>query len=143
MPRKEITTIVKQEFGLTVQTIGSDTTTTGSAIDTADYNGGVNVIFFLGTRTDGTFTPSITESDTIGGSYTLVANENLVSQSPLNTAVAPLDQAVLDTSDSTSKVGYVGTKRFIKVAFVSTSVTTGSVAGILVTKLGDVAPVSA
>lgn len=142
MPKSEITTKVKQEFGLNVQTISTDTTTTGSAIDTADYNGGVNVIFFLGTRTDGTYTPLITECATSGGSYTAVADEYLVKQDP-SSDTAPEAQAVLNASNTTSKIGYVGYLRYIKVAFVSSSTSSGSVAGAIVTKLGDVDPVAA
>lgn len=141
MPKSEITTKYKQEFGLNVQTISTSTTTTGSAIDTADYNGGVNIVLFLGTRTDGTYTPLITECDTLAGSYTAVADEYLVKQDP-SSAVAPELQAVLATSNSTSKIGYVGYLRYIKVALVSTTVTSGSVAGAIVSKLGDVDPVS-
>tara|TARA_R110000868_G_scaffold17344_1_gene76322 strand:+ start:7438 stop:7866 length:429 start_codon:yes stop_codon:yes gene_type:complete len=142
MPKKEITTVLKQELALNVQTISSDTTTTSSAISTADYNGGVNIILFLGTRTDGTYTPLITECATSGGSYTAVVDADLVAQDTSSTT-APEAQAVLNTSDTTSKIGYIGVQPFIKVALVSTSTSSGSLAGALVTKLGDVAAVSA
>lgn len=52
------------------------TTQTGSAIDTL-AGGAVDIAFDVGTITDGTFTPSITECDTSGGSYTAVAAANI------------------------------------------------------------------
>jgi len=141
MAKKEITTQLKQEIALNVQAITTDTTTTGSAIDLAAFGAGVNILLFLGTLTDGTYTPLITECATVGGSYTAVADEDLVAQDP-SSATAPEAQAVLSASNTTSKIGYVGAKQFIKVALVSASTSSGSFAGALVVKKGDVAPVA-
>jgi len=143
MPRSETTTRTKPVIGLNIQAITTNTTTTGSAVDTADFNGGVNIVFQAGTLTDGTYTPLITECDTSGGSYTAVADEYLVAQDPSNTsAIAPEAQAALTVSNTVSKIGYIGYKRYIKVALVSTSVTSGGTLAAVVSKLSDVAAIS-
>lgn len=141
MAKKEITTLEKKEIALNIQTISSNTTTTSAAIDTASFGGGINIDFILGTRTDGTYTPLITECATSGGSYTAVDDDYLVKQDT-SSSVAPETQAVLNTSNTNSKIGYVGFKRYIKVAIVSTSVTSGSTICALVSKSADVAPVA-
>ena len=143
MPKSEITTRTKPVIGLNIQAITTNTTTTGSAVDTADFNGGVNIVFQAGTITDGTYTPLITESDTSGGSYTAVSDEYLIPQDTSDATIAPEAQAALTASNSVSKIGYVGYKRFIKAALVSTGVTSGGTLAAVVNKLGDVAPVSA
>lgn len=140
MAKKEITTLEKKEIALNIQTISSNTTITSAAIDTASFGSGINIDFILGTRTDGTYTPLITECDTPSGSYTAVADQDLVAQDTTS-SVAPETQAVLNTSNTNSKIGYLGSKRYIKVAIVSTSVTSGSTICALVSKVANVAPV--
>lgn len=143
MPKAEITTKTKPVIGLNIQAITTNTTTTGSAVDTADFNGGVNIVFQAGTLTDGTYTPYITESDD-NVTYTAVADEYLVAQDPSNVgALAPEAQAALTVSNTVSKIGYVGYKRYIKAALVSTGVTSGGTLGAVVSKIGDVDPVAA
>lgn len=142
MAKKEITTSLAQSMAINAQTISTDTTTTGSAIDLADYDAGVNIIFFSGTVTDGAYTPYITECDTSGGTYTAVADDDLVAQDP-SSSTAPEAQAVLSASNSTSKIGYVGSKQFIKVAYVSASTSSGATSmGAIAVKAGNVLPVS-
>lgn len=142
MAKKEITTLQKPEIALNVQAITTNTTTVGNVIDTAGFGAGINFIFFTGARTDGTLTPAITECDTSGGSYTAVADEYLVKQDPAS-STAPEAQAVLAVANAVSKIGYVGTKRYVKASYVSTSITSGLTAGALVEKVGEVAPVAA
>lgn len=142
MARKEITTGLSQSLALNAQTISTDTTTTGSAIDLAGYDAGVNIVFFIGTVTDGTYTPYITECDTSGGTYTAVADDHLVKQDP-SSSTAPEAQAVLSASNTTSKIGYVGNKRYIKVALVSASTSSGATScGAIAIKAGQVLPVA-
>jgi len=143
MPRKEITTTIERDIALASQTISTSTTTAGSAIDTAGYNGGVNFTFSIATRTDGTYTPAITECETSDGSFTAVDDLYLVKQDP-SSDTAPEAQAALTASNTISKVGYVGYMRYVKASFVSTSVSSGTTgAAINVERLGDFNPVSA
>jgi hypothetical protein len=143
MPRKEITTTIDHDIALTSQSITTSTTTAGTAIDTAGFNGGVNFNFAIGTRTDGTYTPLIEESDDSGSGFTAVDDIYLVKQDP-SSDTAPEAQAALTVSNTTSKVGYVGYKRYVKASIVSSGVTSGTTGAIvLVDKLGDFNPVSA
>lgn len=100
--------------GIGPVSIATNTTTLSAAIDMANYPGWkVLLIAATGTRTDGTYAPSLTESDTSGGAYT---NVPAVSGSVANISAA-------DTSRHSS---YQPTKRFVKAQIVSTSVTTGA-----------------
>ena len=142
MAKKEITTLQKAELALNVQSITTTTTTVGNEIDTASFGSGINFIVFTGARTDGILTPVVTECATSGGSFTAVADEYLVKQDP-SSSTAPEAQAVLSAVNSVAKIGYIGEKRYVKISFVSTSITSGLTAGALVEKVGDVAPVAA
>ncbi len=143
MPRKEITTTIEHDIALNSQTISTSTTTVGNEIDTASYNGGINFNFAIGTRTDGTYTPLIEESDVSGSGYTAVDDLYLVKQDPLS-EVAPELQAVLTVSNTNSKIGYVGYKRYVKCSVVSSGVSSGTTGAFaFVDKLGDFNPVSA
>jgi len=143
MPRKEITTTIDRDLALNSQTISSSTTTVGNEIDTAAFNGGVNFTFSIGTRTDGTYTPAITECDTSGGSFTAVDDLYLVKQDP-SSDTAPEAQAALTASNTVSKIGYVGYLRYVKFSVVSSGVTTGTTGAVaMAERLGDFNPVSA
>lgn len=141
MPRKDITTTLKNQIALNVAAITTSTTTVGNIIDTADYNGGVNFTAFLGVRTDGTFTPLIEDGDVSNLSDAAAVDDAyLVKQNPSLTT-APEAQAVLNTSNGISKIGYIGAKRYVRLSLVSTTVTSGAAAaGAIVEKSADVQP---
>jgi len=91
------------------------TTTTGAAVDLAHCNGAL-VVFDPATITDGTHTPSVTECDTSGGTYTAVAAADLIG------TLAAL------ATDVQQRVSYIGKKQFIKgVITVTGSPSTGGV----------------
>jgi hypothetical protein len=108
---------------------------TSNAIDRAGY-GGVEFIIEYGTvtATNAAFTVLLTECDTTGGTFTSVADSDLLGTE----ALAALGQAATRTSGTTKNVakrlGYTGVKRYVK-AKVSSTVTAGtpiSVAALLV-----------
>lgn len=137
---KDITSPFKQELGFTLQVISSDTTTTGAIIDVSDATMGVSYTLFSGAWTDGTYTPILFESDDSGMSgATAVADVDLLGQDPAS-SVAPETQAVLDADDEIKKLGYRGSKRYIRLSIVSTATTTGSTIGAVVSKSVDVKP---
>jgi len=103
---------------LNIATISTNTTTVGIEIDTAFYQG-ATFNFKLGTRTDGSYLPVITESDTSGGSFTAVDSSFLIGT-----------PTALTASHTSQRIGYVGKKRYIKASITSTSVTTGSTATV-------------
>lgn len=112
---------VSQSAGLTSQTIATDTTTVGEIIDTA----GFTVLEFLllsGTITDGAYAVSMTESDDSG-----MSGETAVSAAE---TLGDADYALAD-DDTAKRIGYIGKKRYVRLAIVSTATTSGGVfAGI-------------
>jgi hypothetical protein len=96
----------------------------GTGVDLAGYNG-AQLVFHCGVVTDGTFTPSIEESDSSGSGYAAVA------------AADTIGSLVAMTSGSIQSVGYAGTKRYVRpVITVSGSPSTGAVVAAVVIKHG-------
>lgn len=104
---------------LNIATISNNTTTAGVEIDTQGFES-VTFEIITGTRTDGTVTPLIQESDTSGSYSGSVDDANLVGLE---------SSAALSAANSRSTIGYVGYKRYVKLSLVSTSVTSGLTAG--------------
>lgn len=140
MSNREVTGMLKGQLALNPAAITTNGTTVGNAIDTQGFDGGINFNFFLGARTDGTFTPEITECATEDGSYTAVADRNLVKQDE-SSATAAEAQAVLTASNTTAKIGAWGTLRYLKFTTVASGVSSGAVAGCLVNKVANIQPV--
>lgn len=110
----------KVNLGLDVAAITSNTTTVGNIIDMQDFD---SMMFqlFVGVLTDGTYTPLIEDGEDSGLSDAApVADAQL-----LGTEAA----AVLTVADTIKKIGYIGSKRFVRVSIVSTGVTTGATVG--------------
>ena len=103
--------------------ISTDTTTAGTIIDTAGYDGGVFFAMGASAYTDGTFTMKIEEGDESDLSdASVVDDDNRVYQGTINPAVSAV------TADGTilSKQGVFNTKRYVRLSVVSTSTTHGS-----------------
>lgn len=99
--------------------ITSNTTTTGTIIDTADYDGGLKFDFLCAEFSAGTFTPLIYEGDDSGLSdKSAVADANMIPQSG-GEAAAALTAASVGGATLES-IGLIGTKRYIRVDIVST-----------------------
>ncbi len=96
--------------------ITSSTTTAGNVIDAAGYES-LTFDNSIGTRTDGTFTPLIEDCDTVDGSFVAV------DDAFLNGTEAA---AAIAASNTHSRIGYRGTKRFVKFSWVSSGVSSGS-----------------
>ena len=88
------------------------TTTTGAAVDVFGFER-VDIIVATGTVTDGTYDISLTECDTVGGSYTAVAAADIVHHSTGSGA----NGAIIPTTgdDAIYVFGYIGSLQFIKV----------------------------
>jgi len=85
----------------------------GSGVDLANYDSAV-VVFDPGTITDGTHTPKVQESSD-NSTYTDVAAADLIgSLSALAT-------------NAVQRVGYIGTKRYIRAVSMVSGATTGGV----------------
>lgn len=121
---------IKIVNGFNIASITTNTTTSGVQVDTKGFES-VTIEVIVGARTDGTVTPLLQESD-VDGSYSgSVADEDLIGLEA---------NAALSEVNTRSRFGYIGTKRYVRVSLVSTSVTTGLTAGASVI-LGN--PVSA
>jgi len=119
MASRDLKNDIKIVNALNIASISTSTTTAGVEIDTQGYES-VTFEIITGARTDGTVTPLIQESD-VSGSYSgSVDDDNLIG---LET------DAALSVAHFRSRIGYIGTKRYVKLSLVSTSVTTGLTAG--------------
>ena len=116
---------IKQINALDIQTIASNTTTAGDIIDTAGYSS-QTFVFQTGTVTDVDYTVLIQERDNSALSdAAAVADADL-----LGTEAGA--SFILDADDNkTSKIGYVGVKRYVRLSIVSTSTSSGAVVGAI------------
>ena len=110
-----------EQVALNTQVINSDTTTAGVIIDTTGFES-VTFVMQVGVVTAGDVTPLIEDDDVIGfGGATAVADDFLIG-----TEIA----AKLDTSQTVSKIGYVGKEGFVRLSAVtdnSADLTVGAV----------------
>lgn len=103
---------------LNPQAITTNTTVNGAIIDLAGFNS-AEFLLQSATLTDGTFTPSITEGNAANLSDgTVAAAADLLGLIASATFVATEDNAV-------KKLGYAGTKRYIRLNVTTTGVTSG------------------
>lgn len=117
--------------------ITTNTTTNGSAIDTADYDRGLVFTPFAANYTDGTYDFTIEEADDAGftvGVATVPA-ERIIG----TLAGAQLTAAAAGGANLPS-LGVVGNKRYIRINAVSTGVSTGSDVFILIHKKAELTP---
>lgn len=91
-------------------------TTTGTAVDTVGFRSATAVIA-AGVATDGTFVATLEESDASGSGYTTVAAGDLSG------SFASVTSA---TDEVTQEVGYLGTKRYLRVVLTETVSSTGA-----------------
>lgn len=102
-------------IALAQATIGSDTTTTGVIIDTAGYTA-LEFLLTSGTITDGAYAVSLQHGDDSGLSDAAAV--------PAADVLGDADFALAD-DDTVKRIGYIGGKRYVRLAIVSTAVTTG------------------
>ena len=119
MASRDLKNDIKILKALNIAAISTNTTTVGEEIDTQGYES-VTFEIITGARTDGTVTPLIQETDTSGSYSGSVDDDNLVGLEA---------DAAISVLHSRSRIGYIGTKRYVKLSLVSTSVTTGLTAG--------------
>lgn len=109
MASKELKTQILQDVALEIQTIAADTTTDGEAFDMTLHGGfeGITFIMQTGVVTAGDVTMNIQESDD-AITYSDVAAANLVG-----------DEETLDGSHETTRISYIGKKRYVMPQFVT------------------------
>lgn len=118
MTSMDMHTKINPSSGLNIQSIASDTTVNGVIIDTQNHES-IEWLIFSGTITDGTYTPTIEESDDSGlAGATTVSADFLLGTVANATFVAADDNVV-------KRIGSVGKKRYQRLSLVSTGTSTG------------------
>lgn len=115
---------------LPVVTRSANTTTNGTVVDREEDNSGYQGAMFMvhtGTMTDGTHTIDVQESDASGSGFASVGAANLLGTPP----------AIASTDDNKIfEIGYLGGKRYLRVAVTVSGATSGGVYGSTII-LGD------
>jgi hypothetical protein len=107
---------------LNTQAIATDTTTAGAIIDTAGFES-LTFAVQSGTLTDGSYTVLLQEGDNSG-----LSDAEAVADSDLLGTEAGASFALADDNKVT-KIGYLGTKRYVRLSLVSADTTTGGTLG--------------
>lgn len=124
---KDLYNNIKAESALNTSAISSSTTTAGNVIDRQGYNS-LEFLIMSGTLTDGTYTPLVEEGDAANLSdAAAVADANLLGTEASAAFTASNDNTV-------KKVGYIGSKRYVRLSIVSAGVTTGGTISALAVK---------
>lgn len=117
-----------------VGTTGSSNGSLSGIIDRLGYRA-VEFIYGYGTipSTTETITPVVLESDTTGGSFTSVADADLVGTEADAAIAATTTTRVSGTSKNVfKKVGYKGTKRYLKTRVYGVGTATAIVSAVAV-----------
>jgi len=129
MATQDLLELTKESVALDVQTINTDTTTDGNNIDMTGYQS-VMFAYFTGSYTDGDYEPLIEEADDDGtgspDTYSAVADADL-----LPTGTGQEAARSLGAANAINQIGYRGNKKFVRLAIVSTSTTTGATVGAI------------
>jgi len=96
-------------------------TNTGDGVDLLGFNSAAVVINTGAIAGAGDFTPKLQESDAAGSGYTDVAAGDLVGTFPASLA-----------ADSVVKVGYIGTKRYVRTVLTKNSGTSIAAGAVVV-----------
>jgi hypothetical protein len=109
---------------IAVGTTGTGKTT--AAIDRRGY-GGVEFLFEYGTvtATNAVFTVLLTEADTTGGSFTSVADADMLGSEALAGLAATTPRVSGVSKNVKKKLGYIGGKNYVK-AKLSSTITAGT-----------------
>ena len=125
MTTKDLHSNIFAERALNMAAITTDTTTVGNVVATQGYSS-IEFILETGVITDGDYSLILTESATSGGSYTAVADVDLIGTEPAFTA---------DTDDQKlGRVGYLGNLGFLKATILSANTSTGGTLAVLAIK---------
>ena len=107
---RDLANNIVQGLAFNPATINTDTTTAGNVIDrSADLGESLTILFGVGVVTAGDVTLLVQESDD-NVTYTNVADDDLIGTEA---------GTKLDASNTTSRIGYVGAKQYVKVSVVS------------------------
>lgn len=120
MSSKDLHNSIDERVALDIQTIAVDATTNGAIIDTAGFES-VEFVLQTGTVTAGTVTPALQD----GNDAALADAAAVAADDVLGAFVT------LSASNGTTRVGYVGKKRYVRLDVVTAggaNLVTGAVA---------------
>ncbi|HEX7277787.1 MAG TPA: hypothetical protein VF244_10475 [Acidimicrobiales bacterium] len=113
MPTRSALEGVSVQTGLATGSTTSSTTVNGTGVDLSAFPGWrVMLVGFVGTRTDGTYTFSLEQSDD---------NSTFAAITPMAGSVA-----VVNASNTRRSASYTPTKRYVRAVLVSATVTSGA-----------------
>lgn len=108
MASQDMHNSIDERVALNTQLINTDTTTNGNIIDTQAYES-VEFIMQAGVVTAGDVTPALQDGDNSGLSDAATVASDFVIGSLVT----------LDTSNTTTRYGYVGKKRYVRTNAVT------------------------
>lgn len=122
MPTREIHNSLAPEVAFNTQAITTDTTTAGNTID-LQGKGAYEFYILSGTLTDGTYTPALFEDDNSD-----MSTESAVADADLTNLESTAVFASTDDNE-VKRIGYIGSKRYIRLKIVSASTSSGGTIG--------------
>lgn len=128
MTTKDMHNVITPAVALNAAAITSSTTTAGNIIDTQGFES-LEFLLTIGTRTDGTYTPLIEDGADSGLSDAAAVADGYL----LGTEAG----AALTASNTMSRIGYIGGKRYVRLSVVSSGVTSGVAAAAAVAIKGN------
>lgn len=122
MTTQDLYNNVKDEVGLEIQSISTDTTTNGEIIDTYGYES-LTYILYSQDITDGDYAPVIEVGDESDLSDAAEIDSDFV--------LGSLSDAAFDSDDDdiTKRVGVVSDKRYVRLSIESTNTSSGGTLG--------------
>lgn len=105
--------LLKFAKALNIQAITASSTVAGNSIDTKGFES-LTFLYEVGARTDGTFTVLIQDSND-DSTFADVVDDFLIGT-----------ESAINTANTIKKIGYVGKKRYVKLSFVASAVTSGA-----------------
>ena len=121
MANKDLHHSIKAVVALQPKSVTTNTTTVGEVVDTAGFDS-CEFVIATGALADAVFVPLVEECATSGGSYTAVADADLLGTEAGATLAATNDA-------DTAKIGYSGTMRYVRLSLVSTGASGANLIG--------------
>ncbi len=117
--------------------ISTNTTTAGTIMDTADYDGGMMISVAAQAWSDGTYVISLTESDdsAMSGAVAIADAKLIGTEAGITLTAATVAGALMGT------IGFFSTLRYVQVSFVSTGTSSGATIFATATKTPETLPV--
>lgn len=120
MSKYDLHNNILQKVARNTAAISTNTTSAGTIIDTQGFES-LEFLLHTGARTDGTYTPLIEHGDDVSLSDAAAVDDDDLLGTEAGAALA--------AANSASRIGYRGSKRYVRLSVVSTSVSSGATVG--------------